>query len=160
MSISISVEPIPPKLVDMGKFRLESLNALRREGTKQREELRKTTKDWQGDKPKFESKISLSGGDAQVRTGTAGSKHGQDKWKWLNEGTAVRRALLSPNWRSKTKPGTLRTGKGAGQVLAVGYQFAFDGIEARLWTDLVTKKRQKPFARDYGNVVKRYATYR
>jgi len=39
------------------------------------------------------------------------------RFKWVNDGTRVRYAKLSKNWVSKSTPGSLVAGSGAGKVL-------------------------------------------
>lgn len=58
-------------------------------------------------------------------------------WWYLNLGTSVRRALLSPDWKSKTRPDWLGSGSGAGCVILVSKRFAFPGIQARNWQRIV-----------------------
>lgn len=63
-------------------------------------------------------------------------------WMFLDGGTSVRYAILSPDWRSKTTPGTLSTGLGAGRVLYIDINDPQPGIEARLWSELVASEQQ------------------
>ena len=72
---------------------------------------------------------------------------GVKKWRWLNEGTRVRRALMSRDWRSKTKPGRYRSGPGRGKMLFVSRKLARPGIKPRGWTPKLMKSRRKPYTR-------------
>lgn len=154
MTVVVAMKAIKPKRLKVDAIRLEILNALRKEGTVHRKELQKTTATWKGEKPKFESLFGLTGEDATVVTGPTGSDKAVDKWVWLNDGTKIRWALMSSDWRSKTRPRRFKSGRGAGRVVVAGkrYMQAHNirprpGIKAREWTVLLTKRRKRPFTR-------------
>lgn len=67
---------------------------------------------------------------------------------WLNYGTSVRRAKLSKGWRSKTRVRELKSSGGSGQVERISKRFAFPGIQARGWTDVVAERLQPQFTLD------------
>jgi hypothetical protein len=144
---------IEPEKMKTGHIRLAILNELRKQGTATRKEFEKTTKHWEGDKPRFESIISLAGGLPGVVTDIKDkTSEGALKWFWLNDGTSLRWAVMSDNWESKTSPGTLSTGRGAGFVRIRGRGRmrargldARPGIEARGWTELIQEARAGPF---------------
>ena len=139
------IQPIRPAKLRVDEIRLALLNELRKEGTEQKRELRKTVATWQGETPKFETLISLKGGDAVVLTGPTGSDKAVNKWRWLDEGTSARHAVMSKDWRSKTRPGKFSSGTGAGRVAFVSKKIRQPGIEARRWSEELTKKRKHPF---------------
>lgn len=150
--VAIAFKAIKPQRLKIDAIRLELLNELRDEGRDQRKELNKTISSWNGEKPKMESDISLTGKDATVISGPTGS--GSDKWEWLNRGTKIRWALMSNNWRSKTKSGTFMSGRGSGRVVIAGKRAMQarnikprPGIKARGWTEKLTNQRKKPFQR-------------
>lgn len=138
---------IKPQRLKIDAIRLELLNELRAEGRDQVKEENKTIATWQHDKPTFEFLISLTRSDASVLSGPGGNPKGIKKWNWLNEGTRVRRAVMSSNWRSKTKPGRLRSGWGRGRVVFISKRIARPGIEARGWSEIIQKRRKRPFQR-------------
>lgn len=130
------------------------LNELRNQGRIVENEYKKTTQNWKGDKPEFESLIGLTGKDASVLTGPTGSQHAVDKFIWLDEGTRIRWAVMSSDWRSKTKPGSFRTGRGNGRVIIAGRRAMTNrniaprpGIKARNWTSTLQKRRKRPFTK-------------
>jgi hypothetical protein len=167
MSVVVSLKPIKPKPLRVDAIRLELLNELRKEGTVQRKELKKTTETWRGEKPEFESLIGLerkAGGSAMVVTGPTGSKKAVSKWEWLNSGTRIRWAVMSRDWRSKTRPRRFSSRPGRGRVVIAGRRAMTmrnirprPGIKAREWTVLLSKKRKRPFSRRMGNAMKRGA---
>lgn len=59
--------------------------------------------------------------------------------KFLDEGTSVRYAVLSPDWRSKTTPRFIGSGAGSGRVMFVSKKRPQPGIKARHWTDEIKK---------------------
>ena len=52
-------------------------------------------------------------------------------WHYLNKGTSVRRAVMSPGWVSKTQPGNIVSGSGSGHVVFISRKIALPGIKAR-----------------------------
>lgn len=146
------VKGIKPNKLKVKEVRLEILNALRAEGRDVVKELRKTTATWSGEKPDFEAIIGLSGEDASVFAGPTGSEMGAKKWRWLDAGTRIRWALMSRDWRSKTRPGFVGSGPGAGRVLLAGRRAMTrrniaprPGIQARGWSELIQKRRKRKF---------------
>ena len=111
----------------------------------------KTTATWKGDKPGFQSLVSLQQpGPTLVVDASGGSEKGVKKWNWLDKGTSVRYAILSPDWISKTTPRFIGSGFGRGRVvfmLKKGSKFARPGIKAREWTEEITKVWTPKFKR-------------
>jgi len=134
----IMMKAIKPSRLKQGVFRLELLNELRKAGRHMRRDYEQTTRTWKGAKPSFEFLISLTGGGPTLVIEVTGGK-GADKWFWLDEGTAVRYATMSPDWRSKTSPGSLRSVSGRGTMLFVSKKHPRPGIEARGWTKIVVR---------------------
>ena len=58
-------------------------------------------------------------------------------FRYVDEGTSRRKALLSRDWISKTSPGSTAVGEGAGSVVKVSDDFDFPGIEKRGFTDII-----------------------
>jgi len=153
-----------PKL-QTDAIRLELLNALRKEGRIQVKELDKTTKTWNGEKPKFESLIGLDRKEgASVLTGPTGSDKAINKFLWLDKGTKIRWAVMSGNWKSKTKPGNFRAGAGRGYVVIAGRGAmskrnirARPGIKPRGWTEKLQKQRKRPFQKSMVKAMQRGA---
>ena len=160
---AIVLKPIPPPHLDVDEIRLEMLNALRKEAGEIRKALDKTTSTWSGAKPKFKDQsISLAGGNASVATTPTGDEKGVQKWVWLNEGTSIRWALMSPSWSSKTRPGRLHSGPGRGRVIIAGRRAMTarnikprPGIEARKWDEALAKQRKRPFGKAMASAIKK-----
>jgi hypothetical protein len=56
---------------------------------------------------------------------------------FVNFGTKVRYAQLSPDWQSKTKPGQLPSSAGKGRVLYIDKSKPKPGIKARRFDEIV-----------------------
>ena len=142
-----TIKSIKPAKLNVDAIRMEILNEPRKEGTVHRQTLKQTVATWDGERPDFESQIGLERGDgsASVLTGPTGGEKGVSKWRWLNQGTRIRYALMSKDWQSKTKPGRYRSGPGRGKMLFVSRKLARPGIEARDWTGKLMKSRRKPY---------------
>jgi hypothetical protein len=139
------IKKIKAPRLQIDAVRLELLNVMRAEGKIEQRELNKTTASWQGDKPQFETLISLQGGAASALTGPVGNEQGIKKWGWLDQGTRVRYATMSGNWRSKTRQRWFGSGRGRGRVLFVNRKRPRPGIAARGWSEALTLTRKNAF---------------
>ena len=158
-----SVKAIKPKYLRVDQVRMAILNALRAEGKQQVKLLEQTTQYWQGDKPKFESAIGLTGKDATLVVGPGGNLEGAKKWQYINEGTKAhwiypRRAKFlrfRPGHTSGSTPGTLKTrpSRSFGDYVFARQTYV-KGIKARGWTIVVIKERYKPFKERMNKAVK------
>lgn len=139
---------VKPQALKTAQVRARILNALKSEGKYAESLLNETIATWQHEKPTMTSMISYAGGNVAMIAGPTGNDVGVSKWRWLDQGTRVRYASLSRDWVSKTARGQLRSGHGAGYVIARGFKAgAHRGIEARGWSDLITKRMRKTFHR-------------
>jgi hypothetical protein len=152
------VKGVKPKKLNIAAYRTEILNELRKEGTDQRKELRKTIRTWKGEKPKFETLVGLERppGSASVLTGPTGSDKAVNKWVWLNDGTpphviAARRkptlAFRRGGFVSKTRPRWFGSRRGSPATGPWSYpkRVKHPGIEARGWSEDLQKRRRRPF---------------
>lgn len=150
MAEFFAVKAIKPQKMKLDEVRKQLLNELRAEGRDVKKLYEPTVATWTGDKPKFEILIGLTGKEASVLVGPNGSEEALKKFKFLDEGTRIRWALMSSDWKSKTKPGKLRSGAGRGKVVVVGKKAMKrprPGIQARNWTVTIQKQRRKPFTK-------------
>ncbi len=149
------IKVIKPRQLSINAVRANILNALREEGKYAVSLLNQTIENWQ-DPPRMTSEIGYKGGDVAMIAGPTGDEFAVKKWHWLNSGTRVRYAAMSSDWVSKTVPGSLHSGRGAGRVVARGRRAgAHPGIQARMWTDLINKKMHKTFHRKIQQAVTR-----
>lgn len=61
---------------------------------------------------------------------------------YIDRGTRVRYALMSKDWRSKTKPGVIASFRGQGRMLFVSRKMPRPGIQARNFTDIIMRRMQ------------------
>lgn len=66
-------------------------------------------------------------------------------YKFLNGGTRVRRAVMTPGFRAKTVPGKIKSRVGRGERRYVSVKLALPGIQPRQFSDTVAKKWRKLF---------------
>lgn len=83
---------------------------------------------------------------------------------FISEGTGIRWALMSSDWRSKTQPGRLKPGRGRGGVVIAGRRAMTarnirprPGIKGRKFDKQIAKKEQTPFKRKIQQVTERAA---
>lgn len=107
-------------------------------------DFKETFSTWESDKPVLRSSSEF-GNDIVVKVFVFGDSKGTKKWIWLNGGTRVRYATMSQDWKSKTKPGVLKSGRGRGKVLYVNRRRPRPGIHAREWTLIIFKSRSPEF---------------
>jgi hypothetical protein len=138
---------VKPKQLSIGAVRANILNALKEEGKYAVSLLNQTTENWNG-KPQMTYDIGYKGGNVALIAGPTGDEFNVKKWHWLNAGTRVRWARMSRDWRSKTAPGSLRSGQGKGNVEIAGRKAGpHPGIAARGWTGQINKMMRKGFHR-------------
>lgn len=123
------------------------LTAARRFSKKMDKVLTLTVVSWEGEKPKFETQFTLDSKALVVQPTMTGSQKGIDKWGFLDEGTAVRYAILSRDWKSKTTPGFIGSGPGRGRVVKIDVNHPQPGIEARGWSVKISKELRPEWRR-------------
>lgn len=73
---------------------------------------------------------------------------------WINKGTRIRYALMSKDWKSKTKPNVIGSYRGHGRVLVISRKRPRPGIVARNFSDIILRRMQARaagYVRDYLN---------
>ena len=141
----ISIKPVKPKRFKIPgiKGRLERM--LAEEAWIQKRMLQKTTRTWKGAKPRFRRYIEVDRDDMMMVVAPSGSEKGKWKWIWLDQGTRVRRALMSPDFKPKTRHRTMGSRMGRGGVLFVSRRIARPGIKAREWSEEAAERRTPKF---------------
>lgn len=131
--------------LDPDAFRPPLLTALRKVARNMDKALSLTTKSWEGEKPKFESQTSLTTEAATIQPVMTGPEKGRDKWRFLDEGTRVRYAIMSRDFKAKTMPGVLGSGPGRGGRVFIDVNNPQPGIKARGWSVKVLKEFKPEF---------------
>jgi hypothetical protein len=143
----IAAKAIKPSKLKQEVFRLEFLSAVHDMERQIIREFNKTTDTWQGEKPTFKALISLQNPGPTIVVGPSGSTKGAQKWEWLDKGTRVRYATMSPDWISKTTPNVVGSRAGRGRMLFVNKNIPHPGIEARNWDKIIGKQFAPRFKR-------------
>lgn len=92
------------------------------------------------------AEIKGRGGDYTLRLNISPDQQAKI-WGWLDQGTDVRYAIMSPDWVSKTVPGNLDSRSGSGHVIIVDTSNPQPGIQARGWSEDIAKKLAKLLVR-------------
>ncbi len=85
-----------------------------------------------------------------------------DLYRWIDKGTPKRWAVMSRDWRSKTKPRFIGSGPGQGRkrivgkaaMIKAGYKTPKPGIEARNFSLVIKRRHSKPFKKDVKEAVR------
>jgi hypothetical protein len=118
--------------------------------------LNLTVATWEHERPTMDTEMSFAGGDVILLAGPTGNDMGVRKWEWLDKGTRVRYATMSTDWQSKTRIRQLKSGQGKGHVVARGRRAgAHKGIQARMWSEVITKMMSPRFKRNIMDAVKK-----
>ena len=64
---------------------------------------------------------------------------------YVNYGTKVRRALMSPDFSPKTRAGVIGSNPGRGGVVFISHRLSLPGIEARNFDKVILEKWQAQF---------------
>ena len=150
MAEVFSVKGIRPKRLKVESCAKEIKAALKDEGRDVVKEYEKTVATWKK-KPKFESIVDVSGGDAAVLTGTDSEIYG-----YVDEGTRphiirpvrASRLRFKSGYKAKTQPrkiGSQAGGAFGDTVYAM--QVRHPGSKAREFSPTIQKRRRKPFTR-------------
>lgn len=146
------LQAIKPKTLQVKSIVDAIEKELKGEGQDLKKEFDKTVATWEGDKPDFTPKIGLSSKDASVTVAPTGNEKAVAKWGWLNDGTPIRWAVMSNDWKSKTKPGRLPSSGGSGKVVIAGRNAMQKrniqprpGIKARGWTKTISRQNTRRF---------------
>jgi len=114
--------------------------------------LNQTTQTWKGDRPVFVKRYTQTAQSIGFLVAVEGTDEAIAKFQWLNDGTSVRWAVMSPNWQSKTTPESLSSEPGAGYVRMRGRMRmqkhgipAKPGILPRNWMEEVGYKLEGLF---------------
>lgn len=144
----IAFKGVKPAKMKQDVYRLEFLTGINDMKKDIKADYAKTTETWKGEKPKFDAAASLQApGPTLVVDASGGSEKGVKKWNWLDKGTKVRYATMSPDWRSKTRVRWIGSSTGRGKMLFVNKRKPRPGIKARRWTEELTKRWVPRFKR-------------
>lgn len=144
---AIVLKPILAKPFNTKGIKTAIEQTLIEEGKAQKLEMAKTTSSWTGTKPRWRVDRIVSGDQIGMHIYPDQNTESGRIWVYLDQGTRIRWAVMSRNWRSKTKVGQMQSGPGAGYVVVAGKRFMQahniaprPGIAARKWSEMLQKK--------------------
>lgn len=108
----------------------------------------RTIRTWEH-KPDFVKRTNHTADRAEASINTDSKIFG-----FIDDGTRVRRAVMSEDWRSKTTPGRLSSGRGSGRVVFISKNISLPGIEARRFTEIIGKRISRRARGVYDKVLK------
>lgn len=149
-SVAFLFHPINPKKINTNSARAQILNVLKRYERKMLNDFQSTTETWDH-QPRFSSTLHYAGGDVSIQVETDDAVY-----MYLDKGTRQRWAVMSGDWVSKTSPGVIGSGPGAGSVVRRGkrqMRTPRPGIKARNFTLLIRRKHEKSFRKDVKSVI-------
>jgi hypothetical protein len=161
MTTTISNNPVTFRVIIPKPLQKNSMDAAIRDAVikdakAMGKDFEAVTRTWKGDRPRIQSEAKLTPAGTAPATGmhtvfTASAwpkndgSRGYWKWVWLDLGTKVRYAVMSPNFVPKTRPGQLNSWAGKGKMLFVSKKHPMPGIKARKFTKALRVKWEKPF---------------
>lgn len=157
----ITFKAIKPAKFNSKVFQQELIAQAERIAPKMHADLKRPTMTW-NPPVEFVEQIFL-GTRAAVESDKAGAGIAiavttEDKrFLFVDEGTKVRYATMSPDFVAKTKPNSLRAGKGRGRMLFVNKKKPRPGIKARNFSKMVKKKWEPLFRSQMAAALERAA---
>jgi len=138
------------RLLDDKAFRQELARINQKTAKAMKRDFERTTRTW--DRHVEFKQMTEVGAETAVLVYTTDEIYG-----YVSGGTRVRRALMSPDYDPKTKPGVLDSFPGRGHMVYVSRNLSLPGIEARNFPKLVEKKHGKAYRREIERAIKRAA---
>jgi len=136
------------KLFDDKAFRRDLGRINKNRAAKMKRDFQRTTKTWEHEVT-FHQLTEIEP-EPTVLVYTDDEQYG-----YVSGGTRVRRALMSPDFEAKTRPGALDSFPGKGGVVFISRKLNLPGIEARNFPEAVEKKHKKPHQRDVERAIAR-----
>lgn len=153
------MKSIKPKSMNIREYRSIILKQLRLEGIQLKKELLRPTKTWK-------KRVSFKKTLRTVKLSTILRVSTSDKrYRFLNDGTQIRWAIMSPNFQPKSQVRSLVARRGRGGAVIRGRTAMTKrnirpikpGIKARHFTGEVVKKRRPVFFFNMRRAMKRAA---
>lgn len=120
-------------------------------------------------KPTYEFTFKIEGKRAELKAGpgvkTRSATQGNKQFVWLDLGTRIRWAVMSPHFRPKTQPGRLRAGRGRApydpryrgkKALTAQGIPPQPGIKPRGFSLLILDKNREPFRKGIKKIVREW----
>jgi len=136
------------KLFDDKAFRRDLQRINKNRAAKMKRDFQRTTKTWEHEVT-FHQLFDFD------EEATAAIYTEDEQYGYVSGGTRVRRALMSPDFEAKTRPGALDSFPGRGGAIFVSSKLNLPGIEARRFPEAVEKKHKRPHQRDVERAIAR-----
>ena len=140
---------IPKKLFRFRTVREELLRELDKQIDIIDRMYQKTYRTWTT-KPTFTKTISTGKERISVTTAT-----GFAVMRFLDDGTKVRRAVMTSDFVAKTTPRTIGSKGGRGGVIFISRKLTLPGIKARNFTKEIVKRRAKNYTKAMDRALRR-----
>lgn len=141
MAAVFQFKGIKPKALDIDGMYGEIMDAANKAADEILAQFEMTVVTWTNP-PDFERIVDLDSSGISTLVGT------DDRiYKFINDGTSVRHALMSDDWVSKTQPGRMTSRTGSGHVVAVSKKIVRPGIEPRKFDQQIQKDWKKKYKR-------------
>jgi hypothetical protein len=127
----------------------ELRTAMKRESGYVLRQYQKFTSTW-NHQPDFDVTYLWNGDNLEITVFTQ-----DDIFRYIDEGTSIRYATMTPDFVPKTTPGSLNSGNGAGGLAYVSRQRPRPGIQARKISELITHNREIKFGQNLDRAVNR-----
>jgi hypothetical protein len=100
----------------------------------------KIKRTWEN-KPRHESIIECEPKFPAVSVlfGATGDDQAVKEWNFVNEGTKVRRAIMSKDWKSKSSVKHIGSSAGRGHVVFISKDISLPGIKARKFDEAISE---------------------
>lgn len=117
------------------------LSHIKEFGEKVIKDYYKIKRTW-NNRPRHEKEVQCSPAykDIAIMFGVTGDEEAVKHWHFLNEGTSIRHALMSKDWKSKTKVKHIGSSEGAGHVVFISRKIRRPGITARKFDDAISER--------------------
>jgi hypothetical protein len=142
----------PGKPFQSSIFREEARVAIKEFTALVRIDFAQTTRTWK-DPPKFKEKIQDVGTQSiQMEVFPVP----EVPFKFVDEGTRVRRAVMSADFIAKTKPNFIGSRAGRGGVVFIGKNVKRPGIKARNFTKIIKRNNESIFRKAINNALAKF----
>lgn len=136
--------PIKASGIKSGKMLDKIRDAMKEQGEEIDKQFAKTYDTWKH-KPKFKTKFSESSSEIVISVTTTGKGSSDNPYPFVERGTSVRYATMTPDFSPKSQRGIIGSGPGSGGVLFINKNIPRDGIEAREFEDEIKNEEDPKF---------------
>lgn len=137
-----------PELFDTAQVRARVLAVLNRQAKRYVQDLEAVTETW-SDPPNFLIDRGFRGGNVYVEIWTP-----DDKFKWVDKGTRVRYATMTPDFQPKTRRGYIGSFSGKGGLAYVNKNIPRPGIQARNFSLDIRDRHRDEFRQEIADAIR------